>query len=301
MKKITSLLAAIFLLMTIAAIYSCKGSKTAGTLLKFNLEKGKTYNYEIVWDLDQQVMGQDTKISLLGNYAMNVTEDKGNIKTVTGIYKNFKLYMKMMGMEINIDTDKPAEPMSETDLKANPMGIMNRVFAGIKGKEFTMKVDEEGKVLEVKGFEQIIHAMVDSIGMNEDMRNQMNISLKDQFNEQTIKDQFAQVFTIFPNKEVKVGDSWEKSFQMGGKMPAKYMTKYTVKEIEGDHVTLMANTTIGSDGGEMEIKGTQNGTLLVDGKTGLVLNAEFDQDMQTKVQDMEIKIKGKGEIKGMEK
>lgn len=51
----------------------------------------------------------------------------------------------------------------------------------------------------------------------------------------------------------------------------------------------------------MEIKGTQNGSLLVDGKTGLVINAEFDQDMETKTQGMEIVIKGKGIIKGKER
>ncbi len=296
MKRTIFLFSAFTLLLAITGIYSCKNSNS--TFLKFNLEKGKTYDYEIVWDLDQQMMGQDTKISLLGGYSMNVTDEKNNVKTLTGIYKNFKLYMQMMGMEINIDTDKPLEPMDEETMKTNPLGIMNKVFAGIKGKQFTMKVDEEGKVLDVDGFEQIIQAMVDSVGMNEDTKQQMNISLKDQFNEQTIKDQFAQVFTIFPNKQVKIGDSWETSFKTGGRMPAVHTTKYTVKQIEGNHVTLTATTNIGSEGTEMEIKGTQNGTLLVDSKTGLVVNAEYDQDIQTKVQEMEIVIKGKGKIKG---
>jgi len=175
---------------------------------------------------------------------------------------------------------------------------MDRVFAGIKGKEFTMKVDEDGKVLEVNGFDQIINGMIDSIAMDEDTKMQVRVSLQDQFNEQAVKDQFAQVFTIFPNKEIKVGDSWNKSIQMGGRMPAQYTTRYTVKEIEGDHVTLSAQTNIGSGSSDMEIKGTQNGSLLLDSKTGLVINAEFDQDMETKAGGMEIAIKGKGKIKG---
>jgi hypothetical protein len=178
---------------------------------------------------------------------------------------------------------------------------MTRMFAGIKGKEFTMKVDEEGKVLEVSGFEQIVNGMVDSLEVAEDIKMQMRASLKDQFNEQNIKDQFAQVFTIFPNKEVKVGDSWEKNWQMGGRMPAKYTTKYTVKSIEGDHINLAAQTNIGSDNDEMKIKGTQTGNLLVDSKTGLVINAAFSQDMETKTREMDIKTMGKGNIKGKER
>jgi len=299
MKRLTLLVLVIITTIMVAAIYSCKNSKTTtGKVLKFNLEKGKGYDYEILWDLDQQMMGHDNKISILGGYTINVTDEKENIRTLTAVYKNFKMYMNIMGVEINIDTDKPSEPMDEAEIKANPLGMMDRVFAGIKGKEFTMKVDEEGKVLEVSGFDQIINGMTDSIAMDEDTKMQVRVSLQDQFNEQAVKDQFAQVFTIFPNKEIKVGDSWNKSIQMGGRMPAQYTTRYTVKEIEGDHVTLSAQTNIGSGSSDMEIKGTQNGSLLVDSKTGLVLNAEFDQDMETKTQGMEIKIIGKGRIKG---
>lgn len=297
MKKLISLVIAIPVLVTIISIQSCK-SPTAGKVLKFNLEKGKTYDYEMIWDMDQQMMGQDSKINISGGYTIAVTDDKDNVKTLKAVYKDFKMYMKMMGMEINIDTDKPGEPLSEADIKANPLGMMSRMFAGIKGKEFTMKVDGEGKVLEVSGFEQIVNGMVDSIEVAEDIKMQMRASLKDQFNEQNIKDQFAQVFTIFPDKEVKVGDTWEKSWQMGGRMPAKYTTKYTVKDIEGDHVGLAAQTNIGSDTEEMKIKGTQTGNLLVDSKTGLVLNAEFDQNMETTTRGMDIKTVGKGKIKG---
>jgi hypothetical protein len=299
MKRLTLLVLVIITTITITTIYSCKNSKTStGKVLKFNLEKGKGYDYEIHWDLDQQMMGQDNKISILGGYAINVVDEKDNIKTLTAVYTNFKMYMNFMGMEIKVDTDMPSESMDEAEIKANPLGMMDRVFAGIKGKEFTMKVNEEGKVLEVSGFDQIINGMVDSIAMDEDTKMQVRASLQDQFNEQAVKDQFGQVFTIFPSKEIKVGDSWEKILQMGGRMPAQYTTRYTVKEIEGDHVSLSAQTNIGSGNSDMEIKGTQHGSLLVDSKTGLVINAEFDQDMETKSQGMEIKIIGKGKVKG---
>jgi len=299
MKKLSLFLVAAIATITITTIHSCNNSKTpGGKVLKFDPAKGETFDYEIAWDMDQRMMEQDHKINITSGYTMEVIDDKENIKTLRTAYKNFKMYMNIMGMEINVDTDKPSEPMNEEDLKANPLGMMDRVFAGIKGKEFIMKIDEEGKVLAVNGFEQIINGMIDSLGLGDDIKMQMRASLKDQFNEQSVKDQFAQVFGIFPNKEVKVGDSWEKSQQMGGRMPAKYTTKYAVKEIDGDHVTLTAQTNIGSANSEMEIKGAQNGSLLVDSKTGLVINAEFTQDIETKTQGMEIAIKGKGKIKG---
>lgn len=304
MKKLSVLLLVAIATITIISIQSCKNSKAPeGKILKFDPEKGEGYDYEIAWEMEQQMMGQNHKINITSGYALDVINDKDNIKTVRGVYRNFKMYMNIMGMEINVDTDKPSEPMNEAELKANPLGMMDKVFAGIKGKEFIMKVNEEGKVLEVSGFEKIVNSMIDSMGVEGDAKMQMQASLQDQFNEQAIKDQFSQVLSIFPNKEIKVGDSWEKSLQMGGRMPAKYITKYTVKEIEGDHVSLSAQTNIGSTNSEsdsyrMEVKGIQNGSLLVDSKTGLVINAEFDQDIETKTQGMEIVIKGKGKIRG---
>jgi hypothetical protein len=299
MKKIIILIIAIATIVPMA-FQSCKpaGKATTPRVLKFNLEKGKGYEYEIVWDMDQKVMGQDSKISIAALYTMQVIDESNKVKTITGTYKNFKMNMKMMGMEIDVDTDKPSPPMNEEELKANPMGMMNRIFSGIVDKSFTMKVDEEGKVLEVSGFNELLQSMADSMGVSDDMKQKMMASLKDQFNEQSVKDQFAQIFTIFPNKEIKVGDSWEKSFNMGGKMPAKYTTTYTVKSMEGDHVTLDTKGRITSEGGDMEVKGDQLGTVIVDSKTGLMVNGTYTQDIDVKTQGMNLTIEGKGKIKG---
>jgi hypothetical protein len=302
MKKLFSIASVLILSVTVLVIHSCKTSGAAsGNVLKFNLEKAKTYDYEIVWDMDQKISYQDTKISLGGIYSVEVIEEKDGIKKLTGMYKSFRLYMKMAGMEMDIDSEKPVEPIDQAELKQNPMGMMSRIFSAIKGKSFSMQVDEEGKVLSVTGFDQIINGMVDSTGADENAKLQIRASLRDQFNEQAVKDQFAQIFTIFPNKKVKVGDNWEKHLQTGGKVPAKFLTVYTVKQIEGDHVTLNAKSNISSVGGEMLVTGDQTGTLLVDSKTGLVLNAEFDQLMDTKVQGFDVKITGKGKIIWKEK
>jgi hypothetical protein len=300
MKKISILSAALLMVIVFTAMQSCKPSGKASTskLLKFNLEKGKGYDYEIIWDMDQKIMGQQSQISIAGIYALKVTDDSAHIKSLTGTYRSFKMNMKMMGMEIDIDTDKPSPALSEEEMKKNPMGMMNRVFSGIIGKSFIMKVDEEGNVLEVSGFQEMLQGMADSMGANEDMRDKIAASLKDQFNEQTIKDQFAQIFTIFPNKEIKTGDSWEKIFSIGGKMPAKYHTTYTVKEIEGDNVTLATKSRIESDGGDVEVKGNQTGEMIIDSKSGLMINGSFNQELDTKVQGMSMTISGRGKIKG---
>jgi len=299
MKKLLIPFITVIAVAAMPAIQSCKSSQaSASKLLKFNLEKGKGYDYEMVWDLNQEVMKQGIKMDVTAGYSMDITGDDGKMKTIEAVYNDFKMNMQVMGMEINIDTDKPAPDVSMEDAKTNPSALMNKLFSGIRGKKFNMKVNEEGEVIEVTGFDAIAKDMVDSLGLPEEYKEKMEATAKDQFNGDDIKKQFSQMFYIFPNKEVKVGDSWKTNYTTSGKMPAKYNNTYTVKEIEGDMVTLDAKTTIETENETIKLDGNQTGKLLVDSKTGLVVNADFEQDIKASVGGQSMTIKGKGRIKG---
>ncbi len=299
MKKL-SLSFVLFALVTVSTVFiACQTtSKTANAkLLKFNLEQGKGYDYELVWDMDTKVAGQETAITMTGLYTMDITGIDEKVRSVTTAYKRIKMDMNVMGMNLTMDSEAP--PTAEGEGDGNPLGMMNKVMTAIVGKKFVIKADEEGNILEVTGFEKIINDMIDSMGLEPSAKAQVDASMKDQFSEQSIKDQFAPIFTIFPNKEVKVGDTWDKSFSTGGKMAAKHTTTYTVKEIDGDHVTLSANTKIASkeeDG--QQISGSQTGKIIVDSKSGLMINAEFDQDIEVKAEGQTVAVKGKGRIRG---
>jgi len=133
------------------------------------------------------------------------------------------------------------------------------------------------------------------------MKLQMRMSLQDQFNEQELRDQFAPILFIFPNKGVKPGDSWQKDYRKGGKIPANFSTTYTVKKIEEGLVTLETKANVTPAGDEMEVKGEQTGTLLVDSKTGMVVSAEFKQAMEAKTADFGMKVNTTGTVKGTAK
>ena len=52
-------------------------------MLKFNFEKGKGYDYEMIINMDQEIMGQTMKMDMTTYYSMDVSEDDGSIKTIT--------------------------------------------------------------------------------------------------------------------------------------------------------------------------------------------------------------------------
>jgi hypothetical protein len=270
-------------------------------MLKFNLQKGRGYDYDMSWNYDQDVMGQNVVMNMGAGYSLDITNDDGKIETINAEFKSFKMNMKLMGMEINVDTDKPVvnETEDSTQTMANVSNKINKVFSLIKGKKFLMKVNKEGEVLEVNGFEQIFSSMADSAGVDSTEREKVMQSVKQQFNEGDIKNRFADIFYIFPQKEVKVGDTWEKEYEtVSGKAPIKNHTVYKVKEIEGDMVTLSSKTDITSAQENMKAEGTQTGTFIVDSRSGLVVNAELAQDITFSVNGMSFTMNGKGKIKG---
>lgn len=297
-KLLTCLLAAAFA-FSLVSFPSCKtSSASVPAALKFNLEEGKGYDYEIEWDIDTKGPDQQTTVRSAGLYSLDVIKSEEGVKTVSVSYKSIRLHVQSPGFEMTIDSDKPAEKYTGTDIVERIINSMTRLATRIVGKKFTLKINEEGKVLEVSGVDEMIDSMTDSSGLDQDIKNEVIASLKGQFNKGIIKEQFSQAFTIFPNKEVKVGDSWEKDISASGAMPSRYLTTYTVKAIEGNHVTLSTNTKITSKAGDSDATGTQTGEVIVDSRTGLMINANFNQHIEAQADNGTVVLTGKGKIKG---
>jgi hypothetical protein len=301
MKKFAYLLSAVIVLTGLIGLQSCQTAKTAtaAKMLKFNFENGKGYDYEMTTSMDQEIMGQSMKMDMSAYYSMEVAADDGNTKTITTSIDRFKMKVDVVGMNLEVDTDKPMTGAGITGDDKNPLEVVNRLFGSIKGKQFTMKVDAEGKVQEVSGFENMGRSIVDSMDLDEKDRGEMIKKFDEQFNAKNMKGQFERFLYIFPNKAVKVGDSWEKDSEApGAPMAGKYHSVYKVTDIEGDMVTLEEKTKILSAEQGMVMSGNVTGTLVVDSKTGLVVTADQDMKMTTSAKGMSFEMIGKTKIKG---
>ena len=300
MKKIALLLLPVVLITGLIAVQSCQSTKsaTASKMLKFNFEKGKGYDYEMISNFDQEGMGQNMQMDMSAYYSMDVSEDDGNMKTITSTIDRFKMKMGVMGFNIDVDTDKPLPSIGTTDDGKDPMKMINSIFGAIKGQKFTMKVDAEGKVQEVTGFENMAALIIDSLGLGEKEKQEMKKKFDGQFNAKNMQGQFDRFLYIFPNKEVKVGDTWQKKSDVSGPMAGKYNSSYKVTDIEGEMVTLDETTKVESADEKIKMKGDIKGTIVVDSKTGLVVTADQEIEMTTETNGKSMKMKGKTKIKG---
>jgi len=284
-----------FILLLLSVIgNACSDNKNTATAnFQFNLQKGKAYEYEMNFDIKQDLSGQNIATNMKSDYVMEVVEDDGNVKTLKTTYERFAMNVQMPDRTISADSDhKDTTTMSEI---SDPSQLMSAMFGALKGKSFIIKVDKEGKVTEVAGLQEIADAMVNSMKVKEEMKPMVRQAFTQQFNEQNIKEIFSQSFNIFPNKPVKVGDSWEKKVAGSSTMPMDVTTTYTVKSIEETLVNLDAKSKMNFTGGG-NMSGEQTGTMKVDAKTGLVVDAEFNQKMEGQMQ-----MTTKGKITGRER
>ena len=290
----------VFAAVCFAGFESCQSTKTstATKKLKFDLEKGKGYDYEMIMNMDQEIMGQKIQLDMSTYYSMEVEADSADTKTITTSIDRFKMKGGTGGFVFEVDTDMPIQESTDSTDKENPLKMVNKIFAAIRGQKFTMKVNAEGKVTDVRGFENMAQTLMDSMDLPEDKKDEMQKQFDSQFNGDEIKGQMERFWYIFPNKEVKVGDSWEKNSVMGGKLPGKYNSTYKVKEIEGDMVTLEEKTKVESEEVKMKLSGDITGTIVVDSRSGLVVSAKQDMKLTASAGGMSFDIKGKTQIKG---
>lgn len=301
MKKIAFFLTAMLVTAGIFSFEACQTAKssTSSKMLKFDLQNGKAYDYEMTVSMDQEIMGQPMKMDMTTYYSMAVKGDDGQTKTIVSSFERFKMKTEVAGINLDVDTDIPVKTDS-TGPEKDPMQALSKVFGAIKGQKFTLKVNAEGKIMEVTGFENMAENIADSLSLDPKDRAEMLSGFKGQFNQDEIKQSLERFWYIFPNKEVKVGDSWQKSTVMAGKMPGKYNSTYKVTDIEGDMVSLEEVSKIESkEGEEVSMTGEITGTIVIDSRSGLVVKADQDMDMKASAKGMSFDIRGKSRIKGV--
>ena len=231
----------------------------------------------MAFDVDQQ-MGVQTMNNHMGfNYNMQVIDEKNKVKTIKVTYEK-------ISMAISMGKEKAEYSSDKTVTGNDPYQMVSKMFGVLKGKSFTMGVDEKGEILNVNGFDKIGEAMVNELSVPEASKQQVLTQFKSQFSNEVIKDMFSQAFNIFPDKPIKVGDTWQKQIKgLDGKIVT---TKYTLQEIRDGKVKLDARSKSPID---------QRSTFIVDVKSGLVTDGTIIQKMEG-----DRKLNSKGKIVGRE-
>ena len=252
----------VLLLVLIIQLFSCNSSDEKG--LRFNLQKGKVYEYHSSFRV-RQVEGDSLMSDVSNSYTVEVLDESAGIKTIRVNYKDFKVSMEMD--QFRNDTSKRLKK----EFSSMAQDMFNNVLVALKNKSILLKVNPMGKVISVEGLTEIIKPVLDTMTIPP-LAKSMSIQLmQSEMGKKMVAGIFSQGFEIFPNREVKLGDSWEKDIQLNGMLPISANTVFTVKAIEGNKITLDAKSLLNNN----NRKGEVLSTYLVDSRSGLVLEAQI--------------------------
>jgi len=236
-------------------------------LLKFNFQKGKTYNYTMNFDVTQKNGEQSRTTAMKWNYDMQVVDETNDVKTLKTTYKRIEMAMDMGAQKMEFSSEKKVDAYDFMQLPSKMFGI-------IKGKSFTMQVNDKGEVLSISRFDKIGEAVINESGFPQEMKPMLQQNFKKQFNDDAVKQMFSQTFQIFPNKAVTIGDHWKINSTIAA-LKQEATTTFTVKNIKENRVFISGISKLKSTDGKST--GTQTSKLIIDARTGLMIDGVFDQ------------------------
>src|SRR5262249_18535561 len=107
---------------------------------------------------------------------------------------------------------------------------LNDFFKALIGSEFTLTLSPDLKVTKIEGREEFIKKLVKANPQMEQLLNQI-------LSENALKEMSDPTFAAIPTKEIKKGDTWEKTskLEMGpiGKYENKFKYTYEGKNAQG--------------------------------------------------------------------
>lgn len=255
-------------LVLLLSILTLGANAAKKTELKLHLTKGTVYDSKIDMEnhVDQNMMGQQMTIhqdiEILAQMKVVDVLANGNYK-IEQTYNDLNFTMEMNGKVTNLDSvaSKPLEAM--------------------KNMVISYEVTPDGKVSNIQG----VTEMLEKLGTNPQVAGVLKGMAS--------FDQLAAFYSYLPKEAVEVGDTYEVKLNNAELMNLETITKYTVKDISKDNVTLDVALDLGMDSGktiqqngmDMNIKanGKQIGDFVVSRKDGMPLSSTLDMDMHMEI------------------
>lgn len=272
MKKIFSaLITATFLLSFFSACNS-GGSGEAYTI-KMRLKPGDTFSQDVK-------MNMSTSMTMMGqSMNMKMDMDMGSkFDVVSGDSTNKELKMTYTKAHMKMDMGMKGVSM--------PDSALNKVNNNLIGKTVTIKLSPTNEITDVIGVQE---ALTDS-AMDPKTREMMEkMFSKEQFN-----NLYGLMFSMYPSKPVRVGDTWdaETKTNIAG-IDMKIKIKYKLASVKDGLANIDVDGVIDGKGSmsqtgvnlEMDMKGTQKGTLTIKMEDGYLQSGNYKMDVKA---DMEV-------------
>lgn len=254
--------------------------------LGLNLQQGETYYQNSKADIaiHQEIQGQPI------DYSMTVSGKMGFlIKEKREDYYIMEIKYHSLAM-------KTVSPYGIMDISTDEKGSTNDLMASILSKmlnhSFEAKISKDGNIEQVDNLDAMFADLFkDYLDIPEMQRTQIIEQLKQSYGENSFKGNLQMITAIFPDKEVKVNDIWNKQITMETSMKVLMDSEYTLKELTEEYALLaVSGSAITTDDGgfqemngmptKFDLSGNILGTIKINRETGWIEHSDVHQEFE---------------------
>jgi hypothetical protein len=218
---------------------------------------GTSYVYNIANESEFKVELGDKKVDNISktNVGINYTLDKDSLGNydVRMKFSKIHIYSKNENGETNLDAENAANSEDPTE---KMLGIL-------KNSLISANIDPKGQMRSVRGYKEIASSFLSTLNFSDDRvkgiaRQQMDKIV----GEQMINKNINEIFRIFPDSGVHVGDRWKLDRKESGEIDVIERNNYLLREIHDGIADIETEGDIFSDSARTNLMGYEVDTNL---------------------------------------
>ena len=250
--------------------------------LEFNPPLGATYHMIQIYKevITEPLYMGERKLETTANtgYRFEVIEKQEFTTTIEARFESIKLKVVTPLGTFQFNSSKPDRP------SASPFTFF---YKKLLGQKFRLIIKRNGKVLTVRGLDDWMSGMLDSLGLKDKkIRTEIVNTFNQVYAETMLRQSFDRIFRIFPPQPLKVKASWKtEEKEETAYFPLFKKTKWTLTEYSPSKALIEGYTTISSDDSSTISKtfkvkrkyhawGIETANFEIDPATGWILSAK---------------------------
>ncbi len=275
--------------------------------LRLNPSAGSAYHYDITNETKFKLEVHDKKID--NRKEMTVGVDNKVLKDSSGDFVLNIKYRKIHLHSRNGDTEEDKDAANAS----TSIDPVEKMLGALVSADLASVVSPTGEVKSVKGYRELADKiMAGTSEMDGATRATIQKRLEQTIMDGIIKKNMDQLFKVFPDSAVHIGDTWKLSSTEKESIPVHVTASYAIKDISGGIALIQSEGEIVSDSSMTQVmgyqvminlKGSQEGEYEMETATGMLQTSEIRMQVEGTIQmlggefplvlEVNIKIKGR--------
>lgn len=274
--------------------------------LRLNAPEGANYHYEIENQTKTVVTvnDEDRKTESLTRveFDYHVSRDSSGNLLLAFDYQNIALDTKT----------KDSHTVAEASPNILPLTPVEKMLDLMRKAKIVVVVRPTGEIAETRGYDELGRKIIALFDANDNRGREFAAQQwEGGAGGGMLRSNFSQLFEIFPDSTIKLGDTWRMKSMEKGEIPFQVKGTFTLKDVNDDFAVIDGNGTLESDtlvsilgqnDVQTKLEGKQDARLELESKTGVLLNSKINIDLKGTLilmgEEVPVEITTKISIKG---